>query len=84
MPAMRSSPRSALFTERQVDGLVLARIERSPWAALHALREAMLEFRRLGLGARVVSVTAIGGDGRIVAARSSEAAVFALAYRFES
>lgn len=83
MPATRSPARSPLLTERQVDGLMLAPIERSPWAALRALRDAMLELRRLGLGARVVSVMAIGGDGRIVAARSAEAIVFALAYCFE-
>jgi hypothetical protein len=83
MPAMRSPARLALFTERHVDGLVLAPIERSPWAALRALREAMLELRRLGLGARVVSVVAIGGDGRVVASNSTDAAVFALVYRFE-
>jgi hypothetical protein len=83
MPAMRSPARLALFTERQVDGLVLAPIERSPWAALRALREAMLELRRLGIGAQVVSVVAIGGDGRVVASSSTEAALFALVYRFE-
>jgi hypothetical protein len=83
MPATRSPARSALFTEWQVDGLVLAPIGRGPWTALRALREAMLELRRLGLGARLVSVVAIGGDGRIVASSSTEAAVFALAYRFE-
>jgi hypothetical protein len=83
MPATRSPARSALFTERQVDGLVLAPIERGPWTALRALRAAMLQLRRLGLGARLVSVVAIGGDGRIVPPGSTEAAVFALAYRFE-
>jgi hypothetical protein len=64
------------------DGLVLAPVaERGPWAALRALRSAMVELRRVGLFPAVSYVYAISGDGRIVAGRDPGAAVFVLAYR---
>ena len=64
------------------DGLVLAPVaERGPWAALRALRTAMIELRRAGLFPAVSYVYAISGDGRIVPGRDPGAAVFLLAYR---
>lgn len=85
MPANRSLAQAAIVLARpQVDGVILAPIEDGPWPALEALRGAMVGLRHLGLGASVAYVLAVSRDGRIVPGRSPEAALFALAYRFES
>jgi hypothetical protein len=84
MPANGSSPRDAVLATPGVDGVILAPTEGGPWTALEALRGAMVELRRLGLGARVAYVLAVGRDGSVVSGRDPTAALLALAYRFDA
>jgi hypothetical protein len=79
MPASRAHV--AVRTEQGIDGLILAPIDRGPWSALRALREGMAHLRRGGRDPRTAFVLAISRTGRIVPGRSSNAAVFVLAYR---
>ncbi|HEX2025071.1 MAG TPA: hypothetical protein VHH92_01615 [Actinomycetota bacterium] len=84
MPANGSSARDAVLAKPPVDGVILAPIERGPWTAVQALRDAMVELRRLGLGAQVAYVLAVGRDGSVVSGGDPSAALFALAYRFDA
>jgi hypothetical protein len=82
MPADPTSTSfGTLLTEREVDGLVVAPIERSPWGALRALRTAMGDLHREGLRPRLSWVLALSREGRIVPGRAPDAALFVLAYR---
>jgi hypothetical protein len=60
MPASRTHP--ALITERPVDGLLLAPIDGDPWAALHALRRAMVDMRLVGLDPYVAYVLTVNSS----------------------
>jgi hypothetical protein len=71
----------SLLSDREVDGLVLAPIGRSPWRALRALRRAMAELQRANLEPRLTWVLAISHQGRIVPGRAPDAAVFVMGYR---
>jgi hypothetical protein len=84
MPANGSFAPDAVLADPRVDGLIVAPIEGGPWTAVQALRDAMVELRRLGLGAQVAYVLAVGRDGRVVSGGDPSAALFALAYRFDS
>jgi hypothetical protein len=65
------------------EGLVMARVgARGRWAALRALHGAMADVRRLrGDDVRLAFIVALASDGRIVAGRDPDAAVFLLGYR---
>jgi hypothetical protein len=62
-------------------GLILAPLEGGVWAAIEALRGAMIEEREQGNDPRVASFSALTRDGRLVGGRDPDAAVFALEYR---
>jgi hypothetical protein len=82
MPADRpSTSLGTLLTEREVDGLMVAPVDGSPWGALRALRTAMEELHREGLHPRLSWVLALSREGRIVPGRARDAALFVLAYR---
>lgn len=82
MPAKPSPSVAAATTiDRSVDGLILAPIERSPWAALRELRRAMRELQRIGQDPRLAYVLALSPGGKIVPGRAPEAVLFVLAYR---
>jgi hypothetical protein len=85
-PAMISLPASssAVVTDRAVDGLMVAAIRPSPWAALRAFRTAMADLHRGGRGPRVSWVLALSTHGRIVPGNALEAAVLVLGYRLTS
>jgi hypothetical protein len=85
-PAMISLPASssAVVTDRAVDGLIVAPLRPSPWAALRAFRRAMTDLQRGGRGARVSWVLALSTQGRIVPGNAIEAAVLVLGYRLTS
>jgi hypothetical protein len=79
MPASRAHV--AVRTERGIDGLILAPIERGPWSALRALREGMAELRRGGREPRTAFVLAISKEGRIVLGREARVDLFVMGYR---
>lgn len=85
MPADRRSATDTETLEDQVDGVLVAPLERgSRWAGLRALREGMSRLRDEGLRPTVAYVVALARDGRIVPARGGEAAIFLLGYRLEA
>jgi hypothetical protein len=85
MPADRRSATDTDTLEDQVDGVLVAPLERgSRWAGLRALRAGMSRLRDEGLRPTVAYVLALASDGRIVPPRGGEAAVFLLGYRLES
>lgn len=80
MPA-NPSAYFAIQTERDIDGVLLAPVDRRPWSALQELRAGMAELRQAGFEPRLAFVLALSRRGRIVPGRSGEAEVFVLAYR---
>ena len=65
------------------DGILMAEVSgRGPWEALRELHEAMADLRREGPVPELTFVYGFASDGRIVAARHRDAAVFVLGYRF--
>jgi hypothetical protein len=82
MPADRTSTSlGTLLTQREVDGLVVAPVDRSPWRALRALRAAMGHLHQEGLHPRLSWVLALSREGRIVPGRAPDAALFVMGYR---
>jgi hypothetical protein len=71
----------AVRTEHGIDGLILAPSTGNRGQPFGPLRAGMAELRRGGREPRTAFVLVISGAGRIVPGRSSEAAVFVLAYR---
>jgi hypothetical protein len=84
VPLSPSSARAAVVTEQSVDGVLLAPVDRGPWAALESLRRAMARMQRAGFGPRLVYLFALNRGGQIVPGRAIQAVVFVMGYRLRS
>lgn len=85
MPARRNPEATVVEVGTSVDGVLLAPIpSRGPWPAMRALRTAMSQMRRRGLGPRLAFVYALTRGGHIVAGKDPEAVLFVLGYRLVS
>ncbi len=66
----------------QADGLLVAALgHRGRWSALRDLRAGMAELRQAGRDPSLSFVMALSGDGRVVAGRDPDVALFVLGYR---